>query len=376
MRSVRPRQATLNKPEPIPTATIANVAPSEKSVTQVAREFRKLVASAYELRVDGSAKADPTSLLRGGYTPKYEVQLFGTRFFLANQRIADDLRVFPAYVLVPTEKGRRMPAIHARIFYKDSSLVWRVASHYIAVPGHEWIGKGAVKWIDKRGERGWYSAEETTNLPFELQSALDDISRRGPRHRRDHKLLTMVLRNAPTNRTWPYRDFEGPRASAMSVRVNRINNNRSVAWFRDDDDPGSLRFQPGFAPDFRAVIDISDSRSSMYGGDIRKYRFASRNRRIQYLFVAGPDHVWIVHPQAFTTELSTYGTRTVDVIADEDLCIPGYEFFDSTGSGEIDDQIPPGFAGGQCPSDPDRADASPWNERLPVIRAFRRAMSK
>ncbi|MGI9202779.1 MAG: hypothetical protein ACR2Q3_02145, partial [Woeseiaceae bacterium] len=79
-----------------------------------------------------------------------------------------------------------------------------------------------------------------------------------------------------------------------------------------------------------------------------------------------------VHPQSFTTELSSYGLRTVDVIGDEDLNIPGYEFFDNAGTGEIDDQIPAGFAGPICPIDPDRADASPWNERLPIIQAFRR----
>ena len=74
----------------------------------------------------------------------------------------------------------------------------------------------------------------------------------------------------------------------------------------------------------------------------------------------------------FTVELSSYGLRTVDVISDEELCIPGYEFFNFTEAGEIDDQIPPGFAGPECPFDPDRADASPWNERLPIIRSFRR----
>lgn len=365
----------MGKSQRIPVATISNVAPSDKSPRQVAREFANLVDSGYDLRVDGSAKADPRSLLRGGYTPRYEVDLFGARFFLANPRIADELRVFPAYMLAPLQQGRRKPAIHARIFYKDSSLVWRVASHYIAVPGREWIGKGAVKWVAKRGQRGWYSAEETTNLPFEIQPALDDVSRRGPKPRHDYRLLTMVLRNAPANRAWPYRDFEEPRARAMRLRANRINNNRTVAWFTDDDDPRSLGFEPGFQPDFSAVIDVSESRSNMYGGGIRKFRIASRNGRIQYLFVAGPRHVWIVHPQAFTTELSTYGLRTVDVFADEDLCIPGYEFFDNTGTGEIDDQIPPGYAGAPCPSDPYRADASPWNERMPVIKAFRRALN-
>ena len=92
--------------------------------------------------------------------------------------------------------------------------------------------------------------------------------------------------------------------------------------------------------------------------------------------MAGPHHAWIVNPQAFTVDLSSYALRTVDVIADEDLCIPGYEFHDNDGSGAVDSQIPDGFAGPVCPMDPDRADASPWNERLPVIRSFRRFLSR
>lgn len=158
----------------------------------------------------------------------------------------------------------------------------------------------------------------------------------------------------------------------MRLKANRINNNRRIAWFTDEDDPRSLKFEPGFEPDFNALIDVSASRSSMYGGKIQKYRIASTNRQVQYLFVAGPSHVWIVNPQPFTVEISSYGLRTVDAIVDDDLLIPGYEFFDNAGTGELDDQIPPGFAGDVCPVDPDRADASPWNEKLPVIQAFRR----
>ncbi len=332
-----------------------------------------MLSSGRELRVYGQAKSDPAGLLRRGYAPKYEIELFGTRFFLGNLRLSHDLKLMPAYVLPANLAGRTKPAIHARVFYKDSSLVWRAASHYINTPDDQWIGKGAVKWVDKRGLRGWYSAEETTNLPFEIQAALDDVGQRSPRARVDDNLLFLILRNAPVDRLRPYHDFTAPREKAMKVAANRINNNRPIAWFEDDDDPASLKFEPGFEPDFKAVIDLAGSRSKMYGGRIRKYRIASRNRQIQYLFVAGPHHVWLVHPQALTVELSSYGLRTVDVVADEDMCIPGYEFYDNMGHGEIDDQIPPGFAGAVCPFDPDRADASPWNDRMPVVRKFRRA---
>ena len=33
------------------------------------------------------------------------------------------------------------------MFYKDSSLVWRCATHLISAPGVHWIGKGDVKRI-------------------------------------------------------------------------------------------------------------------------------------------------------------------------------------------------------------------------------------
>lgn len=360
----------------IPVETVSNVMPAEKTPRQVAGHFRRLLDSGYRLHADGQAKANPALLLRSGYTPKFEIELFGTRFFLCNQRDAEGLKVMPAYVLPAISARRREPTIYARAFYKDSSLVWRSASHYINTDDQGWIGKGAVRLQEKWGRREWYSAEETTDLPLELQAALDDVSQRGKRRQNDHRILSLVLRNAPSGRVWPYRDFEAPRELAMSVRANRINDNRSIAHFADDDDPRSLTIKSGFEPDFDSVIDVSDSRSSMYGGDIRKYRIASKNRRIQYLFVAGPDQVWLVNPQAFTTELSSYGLRTVDVVADEDLCIPGYEFFDNAGTGELDDQIPAGFAGPVCPVDPDRADASPWNERLPIVRSFRREVLK
>ncbi len=350
---------------------MVNVIADERKPRQVGRHFHHLLESGHRLRADGQANADPYKLLRIGYTPKYEFDLFGTRFFLCNQRDSDGLKVLPAYILpAPSGRGGKA-AIHARVFYKDSSLVWRSASHYINSPDDRWIGKGSIRWMDKRGDRGWYSAEETTNLPLEIQGVLDEISHRGPRKHNDKRILPLVLRNAPSDRVSPYRDFEAPRTRAMKTTANRINNNRSVAWFTDENDPRSLKFEPGFEPDFDATIDVSTSRSAMYGGNIQKFRIASSNRQIQYMFVAGPFHVWIVNPQPFTVELSSYGLRTVDAIADEDLFIPGYEFADNTGMGEMDDQIPPGFAGGVCPLDPDRADASPWNERMPVIRSFR-----
>jgi hypothetical protein len=109
----------------------------------------------------------------------------------------------------------------------------------------------------------------------------------------------------------------------------------------------------------------------MYGGAIRKLRILSKNRRIQYQFVASPRLAWIIPAQTLTTELSSYGVRTLDVLADEDLFVPGYEYH-YLENGELYTQIPAGFAGATSEIDPTRADAGPWLERLPVIREFRR----
>jgi len=85
--------------------------------------------------------------------------------------------------------------------------------------------------------------------------------------------------------------------------------------------------------------------------------------------------VWIVPPQALTTELSSYGVRTVDVDADEDVFVPGFEyhFFDEDADPPgLHTQIPEGYAGAASEIDPSRADASAWLEKLPVIQEFRR----
>ena len=145
---------------------IDNVETLEKTTRRVATDFKRMLATSYRLRVDGQAKRAPGRLLESGYTPKYEIELFGTRYFLCNQRDSEGLKVMPAYVL-PAGDNK---TIYARVFYKDSSLVWRSASHFVNTDDEYWIGKGALRLIDKRGVKGWFSVEETTNLPLEISS--------------------------------------------------------------------------------------------------------------------------------------------------------------------------------------------------------------
>ncbi|MGH7289281.1 MAG: hypothetical protein ACREI8_14820 [Myxococcota bacterium] len=353
----------MTKPE---TRIVTGVTPSERTPGDVMREFRALLQAGCRIRPAGTARKRPASLLAAGYVPRHELALFDATFYLADLREDENFRFLVAYVRLGTARE-----LSPRLWYKDSSLVWRCATHFISAPGVHWIGKGDLKRIDEEDGQTEYSAEETTNLPYEIQAALDEVSRKAARVPWDARALARILRRAPPGRFEAYADFLGPRRRAAAARANRIHGGAYVAWFARKNDPTSLRFAPGFAPDFERVIEVARSKSRMYGGEIRKLRILSKNRHIQYQFVAGPHHVWIIPAQTLTTELSSYGVRTLDVCADEDVFVPGYEYHYLEG-GELYTQIPKGYAGPASEVDPTRADASPWLERLPVIREFRR----
>jgi hypothetical protein len=106
----------------IPTRIVPSVAPADRTPRQVAQEFHKLLDSGAKLRPAGEAKDDPTRLLSLGYTPKYEISLFDTRFFLTNVRQNPALRFFVAYVVQRHPRTGRTE-IFPRIFYKDLSLI-------------------------------------------------------------------------------------------------------------------------------------------------------------------------------------------------------------------------------------------------------------
>ncbi len=359
----------------IPTRVVPSAKPADLSPRQVARSFRELVDAGAKVRAAGEAKDDPTVLFSLGYTPKHEVSLFDTRFYLTNVLQNPALRFFVAYVMQRQPSTGRAE-IFPRIFYKDLSLVWRSASHMIATGGDFWIGKGDVKTLARGGYEVTECVESTTDLPLEIQSALEVVNRKVRHARKDEEALFLVLRSAPSSRTKPYRDFTEPRKRAAADRRNLINGGRSIARFTRKNDPTSLVIVDGFEPDFtHGIVEISESRSAMYGGKLERFRILSRNQKVQYQFMAGPKHVWIIPPQALTTELSTYGVRTVDVVADEDLFVPGYEyhyFDESADESEHFSQIPEGFAGELSEHDNDRADASAWLDPIPVIRDFRR----
>jgi len=349
------------------------LAPSARLARRTPRavqaELRARLAAGARIRCAGRARRAPERLL-AAYPPRFRCELFGTAFYLAAPRQNEDIRFIVAYVVPGAQRADA--AIHPRIFYKDVSLVWRVASHYIRSDGENWIGKGDTRVLDLGDEELETSAEETTDLPLELQNALETLSQRAREVPYDRAALDFVLRRAPDRRIRAYRDFTEPRRRAQADPARLVNQNRPIARFARAGDPRSLRFARGYEPDFaRGVLERASSRSRLYGGRLGRYRIASRNRRIQYLFFAGPHQVWIVPPQATTRELSSYGVRTVDVHAPEELCVPGFEYHFCEG-GELVSQIPEGYVGAAAPNDPARADASPWLEQLPVVREFRK----
>ncbi len=368
---------------PIPTCIIPSVKRADLSPAQVKREFQDLIDRGAPLRVAGKAKRNPKRVLQAGYTPKHRIDLFDARIYLSNARQNPELRFYVAYFIPEwsrCEQTGRPPTIYARIFYKDLSLVWRVASHMNYGPdGSLWVGKGDVeRQMDEDGYERIESVESTSDLPLELQSALEDCLSALKHVPPDGRVLDLVLRCSPPARIEPYADFSRPRERAAANPRNLINAGRSIARFRRSGDPTSLVFTRGFEPDFaRGVIEKNATRSRLYGGRVRRFRILSRNRRIQYLFLASPSHVWIVPPQATTTELSTYGVRTIDVVADPDLFIPGWEYHyldEDLTPPELYTQIPTGFAGIECPHDEHKADASPWLEQLPIVKDFRRKL--
>ena len=364
----------------IATRIVTGIEAVESSENEVAREFRELLAKGARIRCAGAGKADPVGILARRYPPRHKLRLFDTVFYLANLRQDVNARFFVTFVLLGADEavapGRR--ELFARVFYKDASLIWRSASHFARSEAENWIGKGDLKWVIEHGKRVRYTAEETTNLPFEIQAALDALTRAVPAPKRDEGAMARVLRRAPDQRVAPYQDFTSARRRAAADPRNRIHGGKRIAWFARTHDPASLRFARGYEPDFAAgILEVYAIGSRLYGGEIRKFRILSTNRKIQYQFVAAPRQVWIVPPQALTTELSSFGVRTIDVNADDDLFVPGYEYHfmdDFEDPPQLYSQIPPGFVGATSVVDPARADASPWLERLPVLQDFRKAI--
>lgn len=347
---------------------------AESGGRRIAGEFRALLRDGVRIRPAGSARAHPEKLLPL-YLPRHAIRLFDATYYLTDLREdpswEGNMRFFVGWVRTRPDARE----IHPRILEKDYSLVWRSPSHFIRSERENWMGKGDVRWIEEDGEEVLATFEETTNLPLEIQGALDSLARRSPRAVRDLRAVGRLLRRAPDHRLAPYEDFAAPRRRARSNPRNLIHGGRDVAWFTRRNDPSSLRFARGFEPDFqRGVLEASRSPSRFYGGTVRKFRILSRNRRIQYQFAAAPRHVWINPPQAFTTEITSYGVRSIDVHCAEELCVPGYEYCfvdESTQPPTLHTQIPEGFAGEPSDLDPSRRDASAWLERLPVIREFR-----
>ena len=364
----------------IPTEIVPRAQRCDLSPSQVEREFKNLIAGGARLAIAGKAK-NVNELFAKGLKPKHKLELFDTTFYLTNVRQIPELRFFVGYVVqTKTKPNSKSNAteIFPRIIYKDLSLAWRSASHFTSDSEGIWVGKGDVRIRDDGDYDLVESLESTTDIPLEMQTVLEELLAWTKRPTGDEEILGLVIRRAPNDRVEPYRDFIEPRQIAASNPRNLINRGRSVASFKRKNDPTSLKFVAGFQPDFKSgIIETDKSHSRLYGGQLKRFRILSANRLVQYGFIASKKHVWIIPPQATTTQLSSYGVRTIDVVADDDLFIPGYEYhhYEETEDGpELYSQIPEGFAGDVCPVDDQKADASPWLDKIPIIQEFRRTV--
>ena len=356
-----------------PAGALPDVALDAHTARAVRKEFLDALEGGAALAPVGLAREDPSALLDPLTLPRARLSLFGWRVYLSRPLYDPHLGFMVAYVGRMSARGREPKRFVPRIFYKDISLVWRSATHVIHSPEEDWVGKGALRWRREGGDLVAESAEETTDLPYEVQGALD-VASRALKPARDDSAVLLVLRNAPPGRLAPYRDFTAPREREQSRAA--IHGNRPIARFLRRNVPESLSFVRGYAPDFeRGFVSRSFAASNLYRGTVHKTRILSLNRRIQYQFIATPTHVWVNPPQALTTSLTPYLTRTLDVHAPSELFVPGFEYHfveDGVEHSQIPGGFRGGFAGAASSEDPLRADASAWLERLAPVQGYRR----
>lgn len=346
-----------------------------RSPRSVRAEFVRRLEDGLELICDGSLSSEPRKLLEIGHGPKSRLDLFGAEIYLTHPRQNPDLRYFVAYVVPPARSGARRRA-YARLFYKDISLIWRAASHLFLEGEEMWIGKGDTR-LDRRGDWEFEeSAEWTCDLPFEMQTALEELNRGVP-VKPDHRAPLLVLRRATRERIRAFRDFTGPRERAR--RAGRVvAGDRKIVWFETPGDPSSLRVLPGYEPDWAlGPVERYVHGSRLYEGEVQRLRFLSINGEVQHLMFLAPRHAWMVPPQTLDRDLTSYAVRPVQPNFDEEAYVPGYEYhFEDDLAGDDDpslhSQIPPGYVGAASELDDSRADASAWLDEMPLLQDLRR----
>ena len=105
--------------------------------------------------------------------------------------------------------------VHARLIYKDGSLLWRCASHFAKSATEFWIGKGDLKLEVENGFYVYYTAEHTTDLPLEMQMAVESLTQ----PRRAACVTTAVALGA----------VRAARARRPPLRVPRLHRRRAGA---------------------------------------------------------------------------------------------------------------------------------------------------
>jgi len=266
---------------------------SDRAPRQIERAFRELLDAGVELRPTGKTRNRPARLLSLGYAPKHAIELFDTTFYLTNVRENFYVRFFVAYVVQPT-RGRCQDRTSAILLQRRRAQLAFGVAHRAS----------ARRFLDRKGDvETVIQTVRSTSLArvdyrsadrnaARTRSALPEGEDDSDRRRRGE----LILRTAPGDASSRTR-LQRAASARQSEPRNLVNGGRSVAWFARKNDPTSLRFARGFEPD----LDAGSWRQRNHEPSLWRsgplLPILSRNRRIQYLFMGAPRHVWIIPPQ-------------------------------------------------------------------------------
>ena len=211
----------------------------------------RLTENGARIRCVGSARRNPKRLLSLGYVPRYKLELFGVTYYMCDVRQNEDVRFFPAYIVHEGE-------VHARLLYKDGSLLWRCASHFAKSATENWIGKGDLKLEVENGcdvllhRRAHHRPAARDADGGRVAHAAREPGRHRPRGARARSCGARPTTGSARTATSPSRAGARRRTRATSSTAGR-----SIARFLRPNVPESLRFAAGFEPDFRSgLIDV------------------------------------------------------------------------------------------------------------------------
>ena len=259
---------------PIETAILPGVQPDPRDPRALATEFRAALADGVRLRPSGEAKQDPTpaanSPLRGALSHRpLPGSNLSDRVPLRRQpefhgRVRRTVGVLRSRRRVRTTRGSST---------KDSSLVWRVATHFVRSEDDNWIGKGDTKWelirrrrvLVQRGGDREPAFSRCRKRSTSLAGAARSHGGITTRSRSSCSAATEIASN-------PFAEFVTPRRRA--AERYRIHGGKPIARFHSQGRSQHAALREGLRTGLptRGWWTQSSSHSKLYGGPVTKFR--------------------------------------------------------------------------------------------------------